>query len=128
MASDVINGKVGSGEARTRTLGKYATAVQAIVNERLRAVSASSCRATLKAEVMNGHLGNGDERRRLLGSYYNAVQALINGQPAVRAYVVKSGDTLSGIGAKLGINWQTIANKNGIRAPYVIYPGQSLKY
>lgn len=42
-------------------------------------------------------------------------------------YVVQSGDTLSGIGAKLGINWQTIANLNGITPPYVIYPNQRLK-
>lgn len=42
------------------------------------------------------------------------------------AYTVKSGDTLSGIGATYGINWQTIAAKNGISAPYTIYVGQRL--
>lgn len=42
-------------------------------------------------------------------------------------YVVVSGDTLSGIGAKLGQNWQTIASQNGITAPYTIFPGQVLK-
>lgn len=45
-----------------------------------------------------------------------------------RMYIVKSGDTLSGIGAKLGVNWASIASKNGIRSPYVIKPGQKLKY
>jgi lysozyme len=40
-------------------------------------------------------------------------------------YTVVSGDTLSGIGAKLGINWQTIASTNGIVAPYVIFPGRN---
>lgn len=48
--------------------------------------------------------------------------------PVTRYYTVISGDTLSGIGAKLGIGWGTLASKNGIRAPYVIYPGQRLKY
>ena len=42
-------------------------------------------------------------------------------------YVVKSGDTLSGIGSKLGIDWQRIASLNGIFAPYTIYPNQVLK-
>jgi LysM repeat protein len=42
-------------------------------------------------------------------------------------YTVKAGDTLSGIGAKLGIPWQTLADLNGIKAPYVITPGQKLK-
>lgn len=49
-------------------------------------------------------------------------------KPAARSYTVKSGDTLSGIGAKLGVNWTTMASKNGIRSPYVIKPGQKLKY
>lgn len=41
-------------------------------------------------------------------------------------YTVKSGDTLSGIAAQYGLNWQAIANKNGLTAPYVIYAGQHL--
>lgn len=42
-------------------------------------------------------------------------------------YVVNSGDTLSGIGSKLGLKWQDIAAWNGIVSPYTIYPGQRLK-
>lgn len=42
-------------------------------------------------------------------------------------YTVVAKDTLSGIGAKLGIDWQTIAATNGIVAPYVIFPGEVLK-
>ena len=41
-------------------------------------------------------------------------------------YTVVSGDTLSGIGAKVGVNWQSIASANGISSPYTIYPGQVL--
>lgn len=48
--------------------------------------------------------------------------------PAPKEYIVKSGDTLSGIGAKLGVKWQTIAASNNIKSPYVIQPGQKLKY
>ncbi|MGP3750886.1 LysM peptidoglycan-binding domain-containing protein [Streptomyces sp. IBSNAI001] len=42
-------------------------------------------------------------------------------------YTVKSGDTLSGIGAKTGVKWESIAALNGIKAPYTIKVGQVLK-
>jgi len=45
-----------------------------------------------------------------------------------KIYTVKSGDTLSQIGAKIGVDWQTIAKLNGIKPPYTIFPGQKLKY
>lgn len=41
-------------------------------------------------------------------------------------YTVVSGDTLSGIGSKVGVDWPDIASANGIPAPYTIYPGQVL--
>ncbi|GHE15348.1 N-acetylmuramoyl-L-alanine amidase [Streptomyces alanosinicus] len=41
-------------------------------------------------------------------------------------YVVKSGNSLAGIGTKLGIRWELIAQANKITAPYVIKPGQKL--
>ena len=49
------------------------------------------------------------------------------GSTSGSTYEVRSGDTLSGIGAKLGVNWQSIASANGISSPYTIYPGQTLK-
>ena len=42
-------------------------------------------------------------------------------------YTVKKGDTLSKIGAKLGIKWQDIAALNNIKAPYTIYVNQKLR-
>lgn len=45
-----------------------------------------------------------------------------------KLYTVKQDDTLSGIGARLGIKWQTLATKNDIKAPYIIHPGQRLRY
>ena len=41
-------------------------------------------------------------------------------------YTVKSGVTLSGIAAAHGTSWTSLANKNGIRAPYTIYVGQRI--
>lgn len=42
-------------------------------------------------------------------------------------YTVEKGDTLSGIGTKLKIDWKSIAELNGIKSPYVINVGQVLK-
>ena len=84
---------------------------------------------TLAEEVKSGRYGNDPVRKTVLdacGGRYQAVQDIINGKS--RTYTVKSGDTLSGIGAKLGVSWKDIASKNGIPAPYTIYPGQKLKY
>ena len=41
-------------------------------------------------------------------------------------YVVQSGDTLSGIAANHGLRWTSLAQKNGIHAPYTIYVGQRI--
>jgi LysM repeat protein len=40
--------------------------------------------------------------------------------------VVEAGDTLSGIGAQFGVDWQAIASLNGLTDPFTIYPGQVL--
>jgi len=45
---------------------------------------------------------------------------------AASTYVVKSGDTLSAIGAKLGVSWQAIAQANNLRDPDLIRPEQQL--
>ncbi len=42
-------------------------------------------------------------------------------------YVVKSGDTLSGIATKYSTTYQVLASLNGISYPYTIYPYQVLK-
>jgi len=43
-------------------------------------------------------------------------------------YVVKSGDTLSGIGGRVGVSYQTLAQINGIANPSLIHPGQVINY
>ncbi len=73
------------------------------------------------------NMENGNVRKTVLGSRYDEVQNKIN-NGYEKYYTVVSGDTLSGIGLKLGVNWKDIANKNGISSPYTIYPGQKLKY
>ena len=48
-------------------------------------------------------------------------------QPSYEIYVVKAGDTLSGIGQKFGVSYQKIASDNGISNPNLIRIGQKLK-
>ncbi len=42
-------------------------------------------------------------------------------------YTVISGDYLKKIGEKTGKDWRDIAKLNGIKKPYTIYPGQTLR-
>jgi len=46
--------------------------------------------------------------------------------PAANTYTVQEGDTLAGIGARLGIPWQLLAATNGLNANSVLMPGQRL--
>lgn len=86
-------------------------------------------------EVKQGLWGNGDDRKNRLsaaGYDYNTVQDIVNGsynkqQDTITYYIVKKGDTLSGIGSKYNVNWKDIANLNNISNPYIIYVGQSIK-
>ena len=48
-------------------------------------------------------------------------------QPSAQYYTVRGGDTLSGIAAKFGVSYQSIAAMNGISNPNWIYPGQRLR-
>lgn len=87
-------------------------------------------------EVINGAWGNGEDRKKRLtdaGYNYDAVQNIVNqkmaakNQPAHVYYVVKRGDTLSGIASKYGTTYQRLAQINGIADPNKIYPGQKIR-
>lgn len=45
-----------------------------------------------------------------------------------RIYIVRVGETLSGIAAKLGTSYQTLAQRNGLSNPNLIFPGQQIVY
>lgn len=119
-----MKGSYGNGDARKAALGNRYDEVQNTINH-----IASASVDTLVAEVYAGKYGNGDTRKAALGNRYNEVQNKINGTSGGGAlyYTVQSGDTLSGIAAKYGTNYQSIANLNGISNPNLIYPGQKLR-
>ncbi len=87
-------------------------------------------------EVIAGQWGNGADRKKRLtdaGYNYDAVQKAVNQkmnakkQPAHVYYVVKRGDTLSGIASKYDTTWKKLQAMNGIRNPNKIYPGQRIR-
>ena len=85
-------------------------------------------------EVINGAWGNGEDRMKRLtdaGYNYTVVQAIVNKKMAAKNqsvyYVVKRGDTLSGIASKYGTTYQQLAKINGIANPNKIYPGQKIR-
>lgn len=133
LADEVQSGKWGNGDERKRALGTRYDEVQAEINRRAGLDKKSVDQ--IAEEVLAGKWGNGrDRRNRLASAGYDpdAVQAKVNAKLGVtssnaRYYTVKSGDTLSEIGAELGVNWKDIAAKNGISSPYTIYPGQVLE-
>lgn len=126
LAAAVMRGDYGDGDARKAKLGSRYGEVQELINH----VCGASA-AQLADDVERGQLGNGDLRKQVLGGRYDEVQKIVNQRAGVgtaKVYTVKSGDTLSGIGVSLGIDWHTIASENGIEPPYTIYPGQKLSY
>ena len=82
-------------------------------------------------DVIAGKYGNGNERKNKLGNLYEEVQKRVNeilknnvSQETI--YIVKSGDTLSGIAQKYKTTYQKIASDNNIKNPNLIFPGQKL--
>lgn len=85
-------------------------------------------------KVIAGEYGDYPERKTRLeaeGYNYEAIQKIVNqayaSSSSYQTYIVKSGDTLSGIGSKFGVSYQKIAANNNISNPNLIHPGQVLK-
>ena len=135
LAQEVLAGDWGNGEDRKNRLvaeGYNYDVVQARVNE-LSGISSKKSNEEIANEVLAGKWDNGSERKKKLqaaGYDYDVIQTIVNQKSGVnssKTYIVKSGDTLSGIASKFGTTYQEIAKKNGIANPNKIYPGQVLK-
>lgn len=85
----------------------------------------------LARKVINGDYGNGEERKQKLGNLYNEVQKRVNeilnkNVSHETIYIVKKGDTLSGIAKKYNTTYQKISKDNNISNSNLIYPNQKL--
>lgn len=136
LADEVQAGKWGNDDERKRALGTRYDEVQAEINRRA-GLGKKSVDA-IADEVIAGVWGDGQDRRHKLsaaGYDPDAVQDKVNAKLGVkpaerRCYVVKSGDTLSGIAQKVGWggNYIGLANKNRIANPNRIFAGQKIYY
>ena len=140
LVEETKAGKYGNGDTRKTVLGSRYQEVQDKINAESNSSSSTSTYTVKPGDTLS-EIGQslGVDWKEIaslngIGAPYTiyAGQTLkvpSNGTTSSkRTYTVKSGDTLSGIGQKLGVNWKDIANKNGISSPYTIYPGQVLKY
>lgn len=133
IATEVIAGKWSTGTERIRRLQAAGYNYQQVQDEVNRRLNPAPNLEALANAVIAGKYGNGQERKNRLGANYDAVMAIVNkklggNRVAPRVYVVKPGDSLSSIGARLGVSWAKLARDNGIANPNVIYPGQRLTY
>lgn len=114
-----------NGDARRDYCGSRYDEVHGFIND-----THDASASTLAKWIRAGKYGNNPVRQTVIeacGGKYREAQDIINGKGKQTTYVVKSGDTLSGIAAKFGTTYQAIAAKNGISNPNLIYPGQVLK-
>lgn len=135
LAEEVIAGKWDNNEARKEALEKagydYDT-VQDRVNEILKEKDNKKSVTEVAKDVINGDYGNGDERKKKLeaeGYNYDTVQAKVNqllGAEVTKTYIVKSGDTLSGIASKYKTTVVKLVKDNNIKNANLIYPGQKI--
>jgi LysM repeat protein len=83
-------------------------------------------------EVIEGKWGIGYERKNRLtnaGYDYRKIQDIVNSMVksgTSEIYIVKSGDTLSGIAKKFGTTVKVLQTKNNIKNPNKIMVGQKL--
>lgn len=121
LACGAMRGQYGNGDARKAALGSRYGEVQGFIDH-----IGSASATTLADEVKAGKYGNGGMRKTVLGNRYDEVQKIVNGGGG-RVYIVKAGDTLSGIAAKYGTSYQKLAQINGISNPNLIHVGQTIK-
>ncbi|MFJ4010308.1 N-acetylmuramoyl-L-alanine amidase [Streptomyces sp. NPDC090026] len=100
--------------------------------EAIERVSAAICRAHgWHAPSVIGHRewqpGKIDPKGFSMSGMRQRIAERLKHKPGGSTYTVRSGDTLYGIGERLGVNWLAIARANDISKPYIINPGQRLK-
>ena len=147
LASAVIRGEYGNGQERRTRLGGNYDRVMAIVNARLGSGSYSGPTTVTRTYVVRSgdtvsaiaertglkpasawRVPSGNINRIYVGqtiTYYgSATTSSASGYYGSATHVVRSGESLWSI---YGSGWANAANRNGLRYPYTIYPGQRLR-
>ena len=147
MATKVIRGVYGNGNERRQALGGAYDTVMAIVNQRLGgsggAPAAANCGSVCVTVRSGDTLGsiaarNGGTWSQWIGYRSGNPDRIYAGEIVCRrasgsstaiasaagGHVVRAGESLWSI---YGTGWQAAAQRNGLRAPYTIYPGQHLR-
>ena len=132
LVNEVMAGKYGNGDTRKIVLGSKYQAVQDAING-----GNKKSIAQVAKDVIAGKYGNDPQRsQKLRAEGYDpaAVQAEVNKQlgsgssgSSAKYYVIRSGDTLSGIAARYGTSVSQICSWNGIKNANVIYAGQKIR-
>lgn len=139
LADRVIRGEFGTIPQRQTLLGNRFAAVQAIVNQRLNGGAGSSsgaCVVVARGDSLSGIAGKLGTSWQNLSGYRSGNPNRI--YPGERICTKTGGGPVStGSGHRVvageslwaiyGSGWQAAAARNGIRAPYTIYPGQTLR-
>ena len=144
LAARTIRGDFGNDPARRQALGGNYAAVMQIVNSRLGGGSGGTAATGSRSVVVRSgdtmsaiaartglqpvsawRVPSGDVNRIYPGQTvtYGGASAS-TASSVVGGHVVRSGESLWSI---YGSGWQSAAARNGIRSPYVIYPGQYLR-
>ena len=114
MATRVIRGDFGNDPQRRQALGGAYTSVMAIVNRRLGGGTASTganCGGVCVTVRAGDTLGSIAARN---GDTWSQWTGYRSGNPGESLWII------------YGTGWQAAAQRNGLRAPYTIYPGQRL--
>ena len=141
LADRVIRGEFGTIPQRQALLGNRFDAVQAIVNRRLNGGNnGASSLVGACATVARGDSLSGIAAR--LGTSWQNLSGYRSGNPnriypGERVCTKTGGTTTTAYGHRVsrgeslwsiyGTGWSAAASRNGIRAPYTIYPGQVLR-
>lgn len=144
LASAVIRGEYGNDPQRRQLLGSRYMEVMAIVNRRLAGGSGGTAATGSRSVVVRSgdtmcaiaertglkpvsawRVPSGDVNGIYPGQIVTYGGASVSiASSGVGGHVVRSGESLWSI---YGSGWQSAAARNGIRSPYVIYPGQYLR-
>ena len=90
--------------------------------------SSYAYRSQLASKIgISNYKGTAEQNLELIRKLGGTVQQEQTAKPSYTEYVVKKGDTLSGIAKRYNTNYQTLAQYNRIADPNKIYIGQQIK-